>query len=91
MNGSRNLKNGVKPAIPEKPKAISLALKRILEKKETIENEKDFVYRNQDKDNELPIKTIKRVSKNKLKKKLLNNALLYARRGDFPKMKSPLI
>ena len=90
MNGSRNLKNGVKPAIPEKPKGISLALKTILEK-DTVENQKDFVYRDQDKDNKLPIKTIKRVSKNKLKKKLLNNALLYARRGDFPKMKSPLI
>ena len=63
LNSSKHSKKGVKPIIPEKPKAIGLAWKKILEKKDIIENQKDFVYRDQDKDNQLPIKTIKRVSK----------------------------
>ena len=63
VNNSRNRMQGAKPAIPEKPKDIGLAMKNILKKKEIIQIKEKSAHKNQDRHPLIPIQIPKRVSK----------------------------
>jgi hypothetical protein len=63
VNNGRNRMQGAKPAIPEKPKDIGLAMRNILKKKERVQIKEQSFPKDQERHPLIQIQIPKRVSK----------------------------